>query len=70
MRTEEGELASLMRRGEFLQHQPAAQPGQHPHGQEEVRLACDPALPVEGDAAAGHDHVDMGMMGHRRAPAV
>ena len=39
-------------------------------GQEEVRLAGDPAPAVEGDAAAGDETVDMGVMGQRLSPRV
>jgi hypothetical protein len=39
-------------------------------GQEEVRLAGDPAPAVEGDAAAGDEAMDMGVMGQRLSPGV
>ena len=38
--------------------------------QEEAGAARHPALAVERDAAARHDHVDVRVMGHGRAPAV
>ena len=40
------------------------------YGQEEVRLAGDPALAVEGDAPAGGKTVDMRVMGERLSPSV
>ena len=55
---------------ELLQEQPAEQAREHAHRQEEARPARHPALAVERDAAARHDHVDMRMMGERRAPGV
>lgn len=36
-------------------------------GQEEIRPAAHPAAAIQADAAAAHDHVDVRMMGHRRA---
>jgi len=40
------------------------------HGQNEVRSARHPTRAINGDAAARHDHVDMGMVRQRRAPGV
>ena len=59
-----------MRVGELRQEEPPEQLREHAHGQEEARPAGHPPLAVERDAAAGHDHVDVRMMGHRRAPGV
>jgi hypothetical protein len=53
-----------------LYEQTPEQPGQHPHMQEEARAAAHPAGAVRRQAAARDDHVDMGMVGERRAPAV
>jgi hypothetical protein len=39
-------------------------------GEQEVRFAGDPALAVEGDAAAGDEAVNVGMMGQRLPPGV
>ena len=39
-------------------------------GQEEVRLAGDPAPAVEGDAAAGNETVDVRVMDQRMPPRV
>jgi hypothetical protein len=41
-----------VRRFELMKHQPPEQFGKHANGQEEIRLAPDPALPVQTDAAA------------------
>ena len=38
--------------------------------QQESRPGRDPALAVERDAAAGHDHVDVRVVGQCRAPGV
>jgi hypothetical protein len=38
--------------------------------QQQAGLARQPSLAILGDAAARHDHVDMGVMGHGRAPGV
>ena len=65
---EEDQRASAMQRAQPLNEQAAKQPGQHPHMQEEARAAGNPAGAVQRQAAAGDDHVDMGMVGQRRAP--
>jgi hypothetical protein len=67
---EELEAAGLMRRRQLLQDQPAEQPREHAHGQEEARPARDPARAIEREAAARHDAVDVRVMGERRAPGV
>ena len=54
----------------FSKKEPAEQPREHAHGQEEARPAGDPALTVGRDAAARHDHVNVRMMGQRRSPGV
>ena len=56
--------------GEFFEEAAAEQPREHPHRQEEARLAGDPALTVGGEATAGHDAVHMRMVRQRRAPGV
>ena len=53
-----------------LQEQPPEQAREHPHRQEEAGPARDPARAVERYAAARHDHVDVRMVGQRRAPGV
>src|SRR5215468_5422534 len=65
---EELQLPGLVRSGELLQDQPAEQAREHAHAEKEIGAALDPARPVERDAAARHDHVNMWMMGERRAP--
>src|SRR5262245_58963334 len=56
--------------GERRQEQPREQAGQHPHRQEKARLAAHPARAVEGYPTARDNHMDVGMVGHCRAPAV
>ena len=67
---EEDEASGRMQGREPFEEEPAEQAGEHPHRQEEAGLAGDPARPVRRKAAAGNDHVDVGMMGQRRAPGV
>jgi ABC-type multidrug transport system fused ATPase/permease subunit len=63
----QGSLGSrAMSGGELLQDQPSEQAREHAHGEEEAGPAGDPALTIERDAAARHDHVDMRM----RAPGM
>jgi len=56
--------------GELLQDQSPEQAREHTHREEEAGPAGDPALAVKGDATARNDHVDMRMVGERRAPGV
>jgi hypothetical protein len=53
MGAEQLQLAPLMSGPKLRKHQPSKQLGEHPHGQQEVRLACDPAA-IAGEAAARH----------------
>src|ERR1700719_3533632 len=55
---------------ELFQKQPAEQPREHAHRQEEARPAGYPPLAVQGNAPARNDHVDMRMVGERRSPGV
>jgi hypothetical protein len=55
---------------ETVEEQPPEEPRQHPHGQEEAGPAGDPARAVWRQAAAGHDDVDVRMMGECRAPCM
>ena len=48
----------------------AEQPRQHLDRQEIVWTAADPARAIERYSTARHDHVDVRVMGHGRAPAV
>jgi hypothetical protein len=59
-----------MRRGELVQHQPAKEHREHAHRQEEARFGRDPRGAIGREPAARHDHVQVRMMGHRRAPGV
>ena len=43
------------------------EPFEDAHGQEEAGLAGDPARPIGRQAAAGHDDVDVRVMGQRPA---
>ena len=52
------------------EEQAAKEQTQHPHRQQEGGTRRYPAPPVERDAAARHDHVDMRMVCHRRSPCV
>jgi hypothetical protein len=65
MIAEELQVAGLVCREQPLQEQPAEQARQHAHRQEEAGAARHPALAIERDAAARHDHVDVRMMGER-----
>ena len=56
--------------GECGEEEPPEQPRQHPHRQEKAGLAAHPTGSVERYPAARHDHVNMRVVGHRRAPAV
>ena len=67
---EEGEPSFGMGDGEPIQEQPPEQAREHPHGQKEARPARDPAPAIERQAAAGHDAVDMRVVGERRSPYV
>src|SRR5215472_7037659 len=66
----EREPALCMGIGEARQEEPPEQTGQYAHWQEEAGFAAHPARPVERYPAARHDHMDMRVMGHCRAPAV
>ena len=52
------------------EEQSAEQLAEHVDGQQEGGLRGHPARAVERDAAAGHDHVDVRVVGQRRAPGV
>ncbi|MEA2961467.1 MAG: hypothetical protein QOI46_1565 [Alphaproteobacteria bacterium] len=59
---EEGKLACVVECDQPGQEQTAEQLAEDAHRQEERRSRGDPALPIECDATARHDHVDMGMV--------
>lgn len=67
---EEGQLTGPVQIPQPVQKQASEQPRQNPHMQEETGAAGDPAGAVGRQSAARDDHVDVGMMGQRRAPAV
>ena len=48
---------------EFFKEQTSKQPREYSHGQEEAGFTGDPAFTVEGQPAAGHDAMDVRMMG-------
>ena len=56
--------------GERRQEQPPEQARKHLHRQEKAGLAAHPARPVERDPTARHNHMDVRVVGHCRAPAV
>jgi len=68
--TKERQPARRVGVGETGQKEPAEQAGDHPHRQQESGSAAHPARVVERYPAARHDHVNMRVVGHRRAPAV
>ncbi len=51
------------------QEQSPEQCAEHPDRQQEGRSRRDPP-PIRADAATGHDHVDVRMVGHGRAPGM
>lgn len=66
----EGELAGVDESGEPFEEQTAEQCAQHTHRQQEGGTRGDPVRSTERDAAARHDHMEVRMVGHRRAPGV
>ena len=70
MTAEELQVAGFVDRDQLLQEQPAKQAREHTHWQEEARPARHPALAIERDAAARHDHVHVRMMGHGGPPGM
>jgi hypothetical protein len=67
---EELQAAGVVGGDQHLQHQGAEQPRQDFHWQEIFGTAADPPCAVERYPAARHDHVRMGMVGHRGSPGV
>jgi len=70
MVAEEVKPTDRMQLEQPCQEEPAEQLGKHADRQQEGRPRRDPALAVERDPAAGHDHVDVRVVRHRRAPGV
>src|SRR5580704_16785086 len=56
--------------GKRCQEQPPERAGKHPHRQEEPGLAAHPVRAVARYPATRHNHMDVRMVGHCRAPAV
>ena len=67
---EERQPARRVGVGERLQEEPPEQAGKHPHWQEEPGLAAHPVRAVERYPAPWHNHMDVRVVGHRRAPAM
>ena len=67
---EEAEQPGLMQCHQPGQEQAAEQLAQHPDRQQERGARCHPAAPVRRQPATRHDHVDVRVVGHRRAPYV
>jgi hypothetical protein len=59
---EELQLSCAMSGLKLRQDQPSEQAREHAYGEEEAGPAGDPALTIERDAAARHDHVDVRMV--------
>ena len=70
MVTEEGEPARGMKFKQPRQEQAAEQFGQDTDRQQKCWPRRHPARAVQRDAATRHDHVDVRMVRHRRAPGV
>lgn len=62
---EEGEIPGAVQGEQPFKEQAPEQARQHPHVQEKARLAVNPAGAVGRQAAAGDDHVNVGMVGQR-----
>ena len=68
--TEEGECAGGMKFKQARQEQAAEQFGEDTDRQQEGRPGRHPARAVQRNAATWHDHVDVRMVRHRRAPGM
>ena len=66
----EVQLTGPERAVQLFEEQPAEEPGQHPHRQEEAGAASDPVLAIGGEAPARHHAVHMGMMQQLLAPGM
>ena len=60
--SEELQLSCTMSGGELFEDQSSKQAQQHAYVEQEVGPASDPALTIERDAAARHDHMDVWMV--------
>ena len=70
MLAEEPQLAIAVRLLQRFEEASPKQPGQHAHRQEEAAPAGDPAPPINGQPATGHDAMHMRVVCERRAPGV
>src|SRR5271166_6937896 len=59
---EELQLPVTLQVLKFFEKAAPEEPGEHPHGEEEPRLARHPPVGIEGEAAAGYDAVNVRMM--------
>jgi len=66
----ESEPASVVQRAQPGEEQAAEERAKDADRQQEGGACGYPARSIARDAAAGHDHVDVRMMGQRRAPGV
>ena len=64
------QTAGVMGGDRLRQEHAPKEPRQHAHGEEEAGAARDPPLPIQRDAAARHDDVDVRVVGEGCAPAV
>ena len=67
---EEGQPTRRVNLGEAGQEEPPEQAREDPHRQQEAGPAGYPTGSVERYPAARHDHVNVRVVGHRRAPAM
>ena len=67
---EKDKLAAVVECDQLGEEQPAEQLAEDAHWQKERWSRGDPALPIECDSAARHNHVHMGMMRQCRSPRV
>ena len=70
MLAEELELTVAMGALELFEEATPEETREHPHREEEPRLARHPPIGIERETAAGHDAVHMRMMSQGRAPGV
>src|ERR1700674_5679516 len=70
MLAEELELTGTMGVLQLFEEATPEQPREYPDREEEPRLAGHPAVGIEREAAAGHDAVNMRMMGQGRTHRV
>ena len=69
MLAEEVEPSGCVGRDELRQKEAAKEAREHADREEEAWPAWDPTPLIGRDATARHGHVDVGMVGERRAPS-